>query len=183
MSASTEVAGTEYQGISHSMNSRYRLLSSNGFSRRRSSSILRCQATRSTMSGVDRSDMLGSPGEGDGPDGCGTPSVSTGGAAAGAGCSGSSQPFEALGGVVELGVGLDHAGEGGACPDRVAGLLGQGALGVGEAQVVVGELGRPAGVAADQGHPGRRLAEVAVGRGGDQEQLGCGVGVPAGAVG
>ena len=48
---------------------------------------------------------------------------------------------------------------------------------------MVGELGRPARVAADQGHPGRRLAEVAVGRGGDQEQLGGGVRVHAGAVG
>ncbi|MGH3102016.1 MAG: hypothetical protein ACRDPU_13590 [Thermoleophilia bacterium] len=36
--------------------------------------------------------------------------------------------------------------------EKVAGLLGQGALGVGQAQVVVGQLRRPAGMPSDQGH-------------------------------
>jgi hypothetical protein len=61
---------------------------------------------------------------------------------------------------VEVRVGPDHAGERGPGMGQVAGLLGQGALGVGQAQVVVGQLDRPAGMAADEGHPGRGPAQV-----------------------
>ena len=82
---------------------------------------------------------------------------------------------------MEVGVGLEDAGEGGLGVGQVAGLLGQGALGVGQAQVVVAELGRPAGVAADQA-AGGGLAEVAVGRGGHQQQLGGRVRFHLGAV-